>query len=229
MLLNDAGFTAVKAFGDAPSAGTVLVAGNGGTVLFYVRDHDAETTRRLVEWLQQSDFAGVIFAQQNFEGAFALDDAHLAKEGAPDVVMAFRWSETTNQFGVPGSIEADWQRPAGKGTHATLSRYDLHNTLIAAGPDFRRGLIDDLPSGNIDVAPTILYLLSATPAAKLDGRVLVEALENGGNAPEVSTSTREAARTFDAAQWKQHLTISRVAGIEYFDEGNGSATIPSHE
>src|SRR2546430_5421872 len=29
----------------------------------------------------------------------------------------FRWNDSKNQFGVPGMIEADWQRGAGKGTH----------------------------------------------------------------------------------------------------------------
>ena len=56
--------------------------------------------------------------------------------------------DSKNQFNVPGMIDADWQRAAGKGTHATLSRFDMHNTLIAAGPDFKRDQTDDLPSGN---------------------------------------------------------------------------------
>ena len=57
---------------------------------------------------------------------------------APDVVMAFRWNafeESVVTFS--GRIDADWQREAGKGTHATLSRFDMHNTLIATGPYFR--------------------------------------------------------------------------------------------
>ena len=40
-----------------------MVVGNGGSVLFYVVGHDATVTRRLVEFLQQSDFAGVIFTK----------------------------------------------------------------------------------------------------------------------------------------------------------------------
>ena len=73
-------------------------------------------------------------------------------------------------------IDADWQRAAGKGTHATLSRFDMHNTLIAAGPDFKRGETDDLPSGNVDLAPTILQILGIKPPQKMDGRILSEAM-----------------------------------------------------
>ena len=80
-------------------------------------------------------------------------------------------------------IDADWQRAAGKGTHATLSRFDMHNTLIAAGPDFKQGQTDDLPSGNVDLAPTILRILGIKPSQKMDGRILSEAMtgsRNGG-------------------------------------------------
>lgn len=224
-LLKDAGFKAVQAFADKPEPGTILVVGNGGTVLFYIQDHDRDVARRLTEWLQQSDFAGVIFAHEKLPGTFSLADAHLEKPGAPDLVMAFRWSDAPNQFGVPGSIVADWARPAGKGTHATLSRFDLHNTLVAAGPDFRRGWEDQLPTGNIDVAPTILHLLGVAPGPKLDGRVLSEALaETANEPPEVKSATMEATRGFDGKEWKQQLKISRVAGVEYFDEGNGTTT-----
>src|SRR5439155_77558 len=114
----------------------------------------ATVTRRLVELLQHSDFAGVIFTRQPMEGTFELEQARIQNDRAPDVVMAFRSYDSKNQFGIPGMIDADWQRAAGKGTHATLSRFDMHNTLVAAGPDFKPGETDDLASGNVDLAPT---------------------------------------------------------------------------
>ena len=43
----------------------ILIVGNGGTILFYVIEHDREVTSRLVEWLQHSDSAGVIFARSD--------------------------------------------------------------------------------------------------------------------------------------------------------------------
>src|SRR5205814_7853167 len=120
-ILNDAGFTAKTEFSDEPNRGDIMLVGNGGSVLFYVINHDAPAIRRLVEFLQQSDFAGVIFTKKALEGTFGLKQAKIESDHAPDVVMAFRWNEKKNQFGVPGMIDADWQRGAGKGTHATLS------------------------------------------------------------------------------------------------------------
>src|SRR5689334_16267354 len=78
---------------------------------------DAAMTRKLVEFLQQTDFAGVIFSREQREGTFSLDKALMDRDSAPDVVMAFRWNENKNQFGVPGMIDADWLRAAGHGTH----------------------------------------------------------------------------------------------------------------
>jgi len=199
-----------------------MLAGNGGSVLFYVTGHDMAVTRRLVEFLQKSDFAGVIFTKQPMEGTFALKQANIQSDHAPAVVMAFRWDPSKNQFGAPGMIDADWQRAAGKGTHATLSRFDMHNMLIAAGPDFKRGEANDLPSGNIDLAPTILQILGIKSPQKMDGRILSEAMEGRDEAQRPNQITIEATQKFPSGTWRQSLQISRVGSTIYLDEGNGA-------
>ncbi len=224
-ILSDAGFAAKTEFDEQPKSGDIMLVGNGGSVLFYVTGHDVTVTRRLIEFLQQSDFAGVIFTKQGLPGTFHLTDAKIDNPHAPDVVMAFRWNNSKNQFGAPGMIDADWQRKAGEGTHATLSRFDMHNTLIAAGPDFRRGQIDDLPTGNIDLTPTILDILGIKAPQEMDGRVLSEAMVNGDPTPvegKTEAKTIEAKKDFAAGTWRQSLRISRVGSSVYLDEGNGS-------
>ena len=220
--LADAGFEIPRG-GEEAKPGTVRFVGNGGTSFFYVKEGDAAVIRRLVDWLEQSDFAGVIFTREKIEGTFSLADAHLETKGGPDVVMAFRWSETSNRYGAPGSIVADSGRAAGKGTHATLSKFDLHNILFAAGPDFRRGFQDESPSGNIDVAPTIAHILGLNPPTHFDGRILSEAMTSETSAlSPAQTETREASRVFPNGEWKQSLKISRLGDEIYFDQGNGS-------
>jgi arylsulfatase A-like enzyme len=224
-ILNDAGFAAKTEFETDPKPGDIMLAGNGGSVLFYVIGHDEKLIRRLVEFLQQSDFAGVIFTTKPMEGTFGLDAAMIQNEHAPDVVMAFRWNDSKNQFGVPGMIDADWQRAAGKGTHATLSRFDMHNTLIAAGPDFQHGKTDDLPTGNTDLAPTILRVLGITPPHQMDGRILSEVMNNIAPAtvpPKSETKSMDAKRDFASGIWRQSLQISRVGSTTYLNEGNGT-------
>ena len=66
------------------------MVGNGGTVLFYVirgrarpggltaaHPSDDEVIRRLVEFLQQSDFAGAIFTKEPMEGTFGFEQAKI--------------------------------------------------------------------------------------------------------------------------------------------------------
>ncbi len=219
-ILKAAGFDAVTEFSGDAKPGQIMLAGNGGTVLFYVIGHDVAITRRLVEFLQQTDFAGVIFARDALEGTFTLEQAKIDNQYAADVVMAFRWTDDKNKFSAPGMIDADWLRAAGKGTHATLSRFDMHNTLIAAGPDFAAGLTSEVPSGNVDVAPTILAILGIDSLSKMDGRILSEAMKDA-RSPKSETQTLEASKRFSGGTWRQQLTISRTGETIYLDEGNG--------
>jgi hypothetical protein len=99
----------------------------------------------------------------------------------------------------------------------------MRNTLIAAGPDFRRGELDDLPTGNIDLAPMILRILGIKPPQQLDGRILSEAMTNIDMPvlkPEIKTI--EATKDFPSGGWRQSLRISRVGSTIYLDEGNGA-------
>src|ERR1700730_9270774 len=221
-VLKDAGFSVATAFSSAPKAGDVMLDGNGGTVFFYVVQHDAAVARRLVDFLQQSDFCGVILTREKLEGTFGFEEVKIDNEHVPDVAMAFRWTDKPNQFGIRGMIDADWQRAARKGTHATLSRFDMHNTLIATGPDIRRGQTSDLPSCNLDLAPTILRLLGMAPPRKMDGRILNEALIGiDASAPKPETKTIEAIRNLESGTWRQTLQTTRVGSTIYLDEGNG--------
>jgi arylsulfatase A-like enzyme len=102
----------------------------------------------------------------------------------------------------------------------------MHNTLIAAGPDFRRGETDDLPTGNIDLAPTILQILRIKAPQQMDGRTLFEAMANLNTpAAKAETKTIEAANHFPSGTWRQSLRISRVGSTIYLDEGVGAFTL----
>ena len=122
-ILRDAGFDAVTDFASEPKAGQIMIVGNGGTVLFYVIGHDAVITRRLVEFLQQTDFAGVIFTREKTDGTFTLEQAKIDNERAPDLEMSFRWNANKNQFGVPGMMDGDWQRAAATGRLGTVMHH----------------------------------------------------------------------------------------------------------
>ena len=57
----------------------------------------------------------------------------------------------------------------------------MHNTLVAKGPDFRRGISNELPTSNLDLAPTILWILGLPPLQHQNGRILFEAIKKKKN------------------------------------------------
>jgi arylsulfatase A-like enzyme len=103
----------------------------------------------------------------------------------------------------------------------SLSAFDMHATLVAAGPHFRSG-VDTLASGNVDVAPTVLWILGIQPPRSMDGRILSEALSI--KAPKIRSFEPghiEASAKQSNATWTQYLNYTEVNGARYLDEGNG--------
>ena len=228
-ILKKAKFSAFKK-NENPEPGDVMVVGLGGSVMFYVVEHQEPVVRRLVEFLQQADFAGVIFSKLNLEGTFPLDVVRYGGTNAgPDVMISMRWTADKNEHGFPGMFYS-MDGTKGKGSHASLSRFDMNNTLVASGPDFKRGFLNEIASGNIDVTPTVLWLLGVSPPKPLDGRVLYEAMTGvSRSAPKSVTRTIEARRDIGFFRWHQYLKYTEVDGAVYFDEGNGAPALISSE
>ncbi len=229
--LKNAGFRAMRKFKAPPAKGDVLLLGLGGSALIYVVGHDEKVTDGIVKFLQTKDYAGTIFTAGAREGTFALDDAMIHSKYAPDIVVSFRWWPDVNPQGAPGYIISEAQGSNLNGprdqqaTHASLSPFDLHNTLVAAGPDLRQGFIDETPSGNVDVAPTVLKILGVKLSQPVDGRVLTEALNSEtGAAPRVETKELQAIAKSPTGNWTQKLLISEVNGTRYIDQGSGEFT-----
>jgi len=222
--LTQAGLKATREFKSKAEPGEILVASNSGSTFVYVIGRDEKTVTRVVRFLQGWDATGVIFTRRPMPGTFSLGQAHLDSPEAPDVVVSLRWTAGTNAAGTAGVLRPDLTSfGVGQGTHVSLSPFDMHNTLVAAGPHFKAGIVSTLPSGNVDVAPTILWLLGIKPAKRMDGRVLSEALSVPG--PELKSyrpHRLEAKVQLDGFEWRQYLNCVEVNGVEYFDEGNGA-------
>jgi arylsulfatase A-like enzyme len=205
--------------------GNTIVVSDGGSSLIYVGGHDAELCRRIAAFLQVQDWTGVVLSREPLEGTFPLAEARIDSPESPDLVVSLRWTREKSVTGAPGMLTID-MGPKGRkvGHHASLSAFDMHNTLVASGPDFRHGVTDTLPSGNTDLAPTILWILGLRDeASHMDGRVLGEALS--GEAPPLRTydlHRLEASRATMGGAWNQYLQVSEVNGVRYLDEGNGA-------
>ena len=181
--------------GDAP--GGVTVAANGGAALFYVRDSAPDVLARLTRWLVAQPWSGALVAGRPEGVALGLlsgDLVGVAGPRAPDVALSFRWDSAATVNGFAGSADSAEGAP-GLGTHGSGSPHELRCALFASGPSFRQGMVSELPSGNIDIAPTVLRLLGVTTDAPLDGRPLIEAFRSGGDpAPAAATPRHYEAR-----------------------------------
>jgi predicted AlkP superfamily pyrophosphatase or phosphodiesterase len=236
-VLKKAGFKATENFKAAPENGSVMIVGLGGSVSLYVtgprEDAAVEAVReKLVKFLQGTDWAGVIFTREGRPGTFRLSEVGIDSATAPDVVVALKWKDEQKKDRMPGVAVATGM-DVGQGMHGTLSRYDMGNTLVAAGPDFKAGVENRLPSASHDVAPTLAYLLGLTslPDQAMDGRVLFEALSVEGagreeaGAPKTEVLTAQEKWKTDKGEkvWSQYLKVTTYAGRRYYDEGNVGA------
>ena len=177
----------------------IVIAANGGSEYYYVLDHTPATVAALVRALQERRAYGAIFVRSNY-GAIpgTLPLSAIKAEGGqsspptPDLIVSFDWDDAAVAGGnaaVPGTEYASAQRY--RGMHGSFSPRDVHNVLIAHGPHFKSGFQDQLPSSNVDVAPTVAQLL-ALPFKAPDGRVLVEALAGDTSDNQIEISTRSS-------------------------------------
>jgi arylsulfatase A-like enzyme len=168
--------------------GALVVAVNGGSDYVYVPDHDPEVVRRAVRFLQGRSEVGALFVDERYgriPGTLplgAIRAQHATR--SPDILLSYDYDENAVVSGVPGIEYAGiLQGNAYRGMHGSFSPRDVHNVLIAAGPHFRRGFKDTLPSGNVDLAPTVARILGLS-LQPTDGRPLLEALAGGAAAGE---------------------------------------------
>ena len=212
-MLRDAEFPGI----DQP--GGVAVAGNGGSALFYVHGSDPVTGARLGQWLADQDWCGALFASERLgEMPGALPASLLGCDGprSPDLILSFPWTDEPNAEGYLGHAHATGGQ-IGQGQHGSMSRYELRNVGLARGPSIRQETVIDSPTGNIDLAPTILHILGMDDAiADMDGRVIVEALESEEDAPETSLKTHQS----EVGRYRQQVQISHVDRAKYVDWGN---------
>lgn len=209
----------------------LVIASSGQTVALHVKDRNAVKIRALAEWLQKQAWTGVVFTARGngaahegaVRGTFALEYVHLGgNERSPDIVFTFPWSSNLNRHGVPGTdylmitggATGPMDTPAGN--HGSMSPWTVKNTMLAWGPDFKRGVRVRAPSSNADVTPTILHLLGHSKAGALDGRVLFEALAGGPDEEQVAIETR-TLRVASGA-YRALLQVTEAAGRRYLDK-----------
>jgi arylsulfatase A-like enzyme len=245
LVVSDHGFShtvgevnVARAFKDAgfklsEDGGDVVIASSGQAIGVHVKGRDAPTIASIAKFLQSQPWCGLVFTAHGdgkpFEGrapgTFSLEYAHLGgHERSPDIVFTFPWTSERNRFGVRGG---DWSLVGKGGTgpvttdranHGGIGPWTVTNTMLAWGPDFKRGVVVRTPAANVDVAPTILHLLGMRPAAAaMDGRALVEAMAGGPDEEQVPIETRTLR--VSNGSYRAVLQVTEVEGRRYIDKG----------
>ena len=174
------------------------MASQSQSMLFYVPSHDAGAVARLVEFLQQQPWVGVVFTRGGREGhgsvpgTFSLDvtqGSHASR--SPDVAVTLKWTSSRNPYGVPGTqtITSGKTGPltGGASGHGGLSPWVVRNTLVLWGGDFKARARIEAPASLADLMPTVLSCLrSSRILAAACGRV------TGGVAARIARSQAEA-------------------------------------
>jgi arylsulfatase A-like enzyme len=173
----------------------LVIAVNGGSDYIYVPDRDAATVSKAVEFLQTRSEIGAVFVDSRYgglPGTLPLNLIRVENTAGrnPDVIVSYDYDASAVIGGVKGTeYSGTLLNNSYRGMHGSFSPVDVHNTLIAYGPDFREGLKDPLPTGNVDVAPTVAGILGLS-LPRADGRPLLEALRNGPGAGDYQVVSR---------------------------------------
>ena len=212
--LREAGFSS----GEEP--GGVAVAPNGGSALFYT---SGDATERLAEWLTAQPWCGALVASEaagEIPGTLPAGLIGLEGPRAPSLAMSFRWDSTVNHTGFAGHAYSTNLGP-GQGQHGSMSPHETRNIFFARGPAFKQSAAVATPTGNVDLASTILHLLELPGGEAMHGRVLHETLRGGPDAVDWQTTTHEEERITPNGRYRQAIKVSKVGGTLYVDEGSG--------
>jgi arylsulfatase A-like enzyme len=203
----------------------VMVIGNGGSDLIYVRGADEKTrAARIVDILTKMDTISGIFVDDDLgdiAGSLpmsAINWRGTALTPRPSIVVSFA------SHPIPGckpalmcaAEVADTSLATGQGMHGTFSRADTRNFMAAMGPDFKTRFADRAPVSNADINPTLAKIMGLTirPKGGLTGRPIAEALKGG---KMVAFSRSRQVSTPAANGQKTVLEYQRAGDTRYFD------------
>jgi arylsulfatase A-like enzyme len=218
------GFIAPSCEALGPRDGKVIVAANGGTDLLYVPDGDAARIADVATFRLAQATVDAVFVDgvpSAVPGALTLRDINLegrARFPAPSIVVALKTFSRDPHDPVRTQVDlSDTTLQQGQGGHGSFGRADITNTMIAFGPDFKRGFVDRSPASNADLPVTLARILGlALPSrGRLRGRVLSEAL--AGGPPAVGATCGQAVSAPGKDGLRTVLHFQTAAGVRYLD------------
>jgi len=198
----------------------ILVAPNGGSVLFYINPFNRNTLEMLIDYLIFQPWCGNIFASHkdgDVEGTIDFSKVGLNGIREPDLAMSFRWLNELNQHHVQGAVYSS-SGEVGNGQHGSIGLTEHRSVLIGYGPDFKVNNVVSDPSGNIDITPTIMELVGIENNQDMDGRILRESLiRSNQQNTEIRKNISYAKRNRRGSIYEQELEVSIFGNSVYIN------------
>ncbi len=191
------------------------------TAVYFRGMPDRSRVEALVAELQRRPEVGAIFTRDALPGTLSLDVVRGKHPRAGEILVSANWTDDKNEFGYQGTTTQ-----TGVAGHGASSPHDIHNVLMAAGPDFRQGTSSDVPSGNVDVAPTILRLLGIDRPPSMTGRVLEEGLRSSRSPQSLSVERATSVVTNADRSYTLTAYVSSVSGYRYLDYTEVKRSMP---
>lgn len=188
----------------------------------YVKNHDKELIKKIVAALQEQNAIGPVFTRGAkkgdtkgwVDGTISFEAIHWDHPTrSADILADASWNDDKNKYGYAGT-----NFTGGVAGHGGFSPYEVHIALIASGPSFMKNFESELPTANVDITPTVLYLNNIAVPQQMDGRVMYELLsKNTAALPKVKKETVLTEVTAPWGTYKLMLHRSVLGKYIYTD------------
>lgn len=211
------GFLVEKQLKKDKDSDDVILAGGA----IYVKDHNREKIKKIVEVLQQEEWVGAIFTKAakpgavkgQVKGTLSFDAIRWNhSQRAADILVTVNWNDNPNSLGFAGTDFA-----TGVAGHGGSSPYEIHIPLIAYGPSFKASFESDLPTSNIDIVPTVLFLNKMVVPQQMQGRIMYELLRDNRIPAAVPRKQVIEVKTNSKQRYRLKLEQTVLGKYRYID------------
>ncbi len=198
-------FLVEKGFEESANSGDVIQV--GGAV--YLSPERKNSLESIIATLQKEAWVGALFTQDGKAGTLPYSSINWDFQvRTPDLLVDMNWSDEVNDYGYAG-----YSYGGGVAGHGTSSPFEMGIPLVAYGPSFKQGFQNKLPSGTVDLLPTILELYGVKSTEAFDGRVISEILpgQSGPKVEVVRTTVENQPNSGDGG-YRLKLFLESVPG-----------------
>jgi glycerophosphoryl diester phosphodiesterase/predicted AlkP superfamily pyrophosphatase or phosphodiesterase len=192
----------------------------------YVKEHQQDLIKKIVVALHKTEWVGAVFTKPkkkgsmlgSVEGTLSFDAIHYnhpTRSG--DILVAPNWNDDKNDKGYAGT-----DLSGGVAGHGGSSPYEINIAFMADGPDFKGALSSELPTSNVDIAPTVLALYGLPIPKQMDGRVISEVFEK--TAKPAGKFKKEAVQTEAKYPWGVYKVLLEMSVLDQYKYFNFTKT-----